>query len=70
MTYPILRFKDTPELTTILVNRPEFRSTGAGEPTTAPVPAAIANAFFDATGKRIRTMPMTPATRPGGPQRA
>ena len=60
-TYPILRYKDAPELTTILVNRPEFRSTGAGEPTTAPVPAAIANAFFDATGKRIRTMPMTPA---------
>ena len=60
-SYPILRYKDAPELTTILVNRPEFRSTGAGEPTTAPVPAAIANAFFDATGKRIRTMPMTPA---------
>jgi nicotinate dehydrogenase subunit B len=60
-SYPILRYKDAPDLTTILVNRPEFRSTGAGEPTTAPVPAAIANAFFDATGKRIRTMPMTPA---------
>jgi nicotinate dehydrogenase subunit B len=60
-SYPILRYKDAPELTTILVNRPEFRSTGAGEPTTAPVPGAIANAFFDATGKRIRTMPMTPA---------
>jgi nicotinate dehydrogenase subunit B len=60
-SYPILRYKDAPELTTVLVNRPEFRSTGAGEPTTAPVPGAIANAFFDATGKRIRAMPMTPA---------
>ena len=37
------------------------RSSGSGEPATAPVAAAIANAFFDATGKRIRTMPMTPA---------
>ena len=45
----------------MLLNRPELRSSGAGEPATAPVAAAIANAFFDATGKRIRTMPMTPA---------
>ena len=60
-SYPILRFKDAPEITTVLLNRPELRSSGAGEPATAPVAAAIANAFFDATGKRIRTMPMKPA---------
>jgi nicotinate dehydrogenase subunit B len=60
-SYPILRYKDAPEMTITLLNRPELRSSGAGEPATAPVPAAIANAFFDATGKRIRTMPMTPA---------
>jgi CO/xanthine dehydrogenase Mo-binding subunit len=60
-SYRILRYKDTPSLTTVLVNRPEERSSGAGEPATAPVPAAIANAFFDATGKRVRQMPMTPA---------
>jgi nicotinate dehydrogenase subunit B len=59
-SYPILRYKDAPEITTVLINRPELRSSGAGEPATAPVAAAIANAFFDATGKRIRTMPMTP----------
>ena len=60
-SYPILRYKDAPEITTVLVNRPDQRSSGSGEPATAPVAAAIANAFFDATGKRIRTMPMTPA---------
>jgi CO/xanthine dehydrogenase Mo-binding subunit len=60
-SYPILRYKDVPEITTVLLNRPELRSSGAGEPATAPVAAAIANAFFDATGRRIRTMPMTPA---------
>jgi nicotinate dehydrogenase subunit B len=60
-SYPILRYKDAPEITYTLLNRPELRSSGAGEPATAPVAAAIANAFFDATGKRIRTMPMTPA---------
>jgi len=59
-SYPILRYKDAPKITSVLVNRPEERSSGAGEPATAPVPAAIANAFFDATGKRIRQMPMTP----------
>ena len=59
--YQILRYKDTPEITYTLLNRPELRSSGAGEPATAPVAAAIANAFFDATGKRIRVMPMTPA---------
>ena len=36
--------------------------TGAGEPPTAPVAAAVANAFFDATGVRIRQAPMNPAT--------
>jgi nicotinate dehydrogenase subunit B len=61
VAYPILRFKDAPEVTYSLLNRPELRSSGSGEPATAPVAAAIANAFFDATGKRIRTMPMTPA---------
>jgi nicotinate dehydrogenase subunit B len=60
-SYPILRFKDSPEVTTIVVNRPDIASTGAGEPPTAPTPAAIANAFFDATGVRIRQNPMTPA---------
>jgi nicotinate dehydrogenase subunit B len=59
--YQILRYKDTPDVTVVLVNRPDQRSSGAGEPAIAPVAGAIANAFFDATGKRVRQMPMTPA---------
>jgi CO/xanthine dehydrogenase Mo-binding subunit len=34
--------------------------SGAGEPTSRPVAAAIANAIFDATGVRLRRAPFTP----------
>jgi len=33
---------------------------GAGEAALVPVPAAIGNAIFDATGARLRDVPMTP----------
>jgi CO/xanthine dehydrogenase Mo-binding subunit len=59
--YPILRFSDVPESIAItLLNRSDKPMLGAGEATTSPVAAAIANAIFDATGKRIRSLPMTP----------
>jgi CO/xanthine dehydrogenase Mo-binding subunit len=60
VSYPILRFMDAPKVSTRIVQRLDLASTGSGEPTNVPVPAAIANAFFDATGVRIRTAPMTP----------
>ena len=60
-TYPILRFKDSPLVYTKIVQRTDLAPTGSGEPPTCPVPASIANAFFDATGVRIREAPMTPA---------
>jgi CO/xanthine dehydrogenase Mo-binding subunit len=59
-TYPSLRFKDAPAITAVVVNRPDKASSGSGEPALAPVAAAIGNAFFDATGDRIRQAPMTP----------
>jgi nicotinate dehydrogenase subunit B len=61
VTYPILRFADTPKVTTIVVQRLDQPSNGAGEPAEAAVPAAIGNAFFDATGVRLTQMPMNPA---------
>jgi CO/xanthine dehydrogenase Mo-binding subunit len=60
VTYPILRFKDAPKVTPIVITRPDTVMSGAGDYTNAHVPAAIANAFFDATGVRIRQHPMTP----------
>jgi CO/xanthine dehydrogenase Mo-binding subunit len=60
VTYPVLRFKESPKVTTVVVQRLDLPPSGSGEPTTAAVPAAIANAFFDATGVRLYRYPMTP----------
>ena len=57
----MLRIKDAPKVTPISVSLQDMGARGAGEPPTVPVAAAIANAFFDATGVRIRSAPMTPA---------
>jgi CO/xanthine dehydrogenase Mo-binding subunit len=59
-TYPILKFSDVPDLDIVLINRPEMAALGAGEPSIIPVPAAIANAIFDAVGVRLREAPFTP----------
>jgi CO/xanthine dehydrogenase Mo-binding subunit len=60
-TYPILDIVEMPEtIDVVLINHPEIAPSGAGEPSTRPVAAAIANAVFDATGVRIRRVPFTP----------
>jgi nicotinate dehydrogenase subunit B len=58
--YPILRFPDVPELDILLIDRKDVAPLGAGELSTVPVPAAIANAIFAATGIRLREAPFTP----------
>lgn len=59
-TYPILRFSEVPEIETHLMDRRSERALGAGEASTGPTPAAIANAIFDASGIRVRDIPFTP----------
>ena len=60
-SYPILEMPDAPEsIEVVLIDRPELAPTGAGEPTIRVIPAAVANAFFDATGVRLRTAPLNP----------
>jgi nicotinate dehydrogenase subunit B len=61
LTYPIMRFKDSPKVTPIVVQRTDLQPRGVGEPVSMAATAALANAFFDATGVRMRTAPMTPA---------
>ena len=43
-----------------MINIPGEVSWGAGEPTATTIPAAIANAIYDATGARVRSVPFTP----------
>ncbi len=59
VSYPVLRFAEHPEVTPIVVPRRD-PSLGAGEEALAAVGAAIANAFYDATGVQLTEYPMTP----------
>jgi CO/xanthine dehydrogenase Mo-binding subunit len=60
-TYPILDMTEVPDaIDVVLVGNKPGRSYGAGEPTTRPMGAALGNALFDATGRRLRRIPFTP----------
>jgi CO/xanthine dehydrogenase Mo-binding subunit len=58
-SYPVLRFGEHPEVTPVVVRRND-PPIGAGEEVLPAVGAAVANAFFDATGTRLTEYPMTP----------
>lgn len=60
-SYPILDITEVPDaIDVVLVGNKPGRTYGAGEPSTRPVAAALANALFDATGRRLRRVPLTP----------
>jgi CO/xanthine dehydrogenase Mo-binding subunit len=59
-TYPILKFPDVPQIDIELIDRPNERPWGVGEPSSATVSAAISNAVFDAIGVRLRSVPFSP----------
>lgn len=58
-SYPILRFTEIPKVEITLLDHPELPSLGAGETAQGPTAAAIANALCDATGIRVRDLPLT-----------
>ena len=58
--YRLPRFSDVPVLETVLLDRPDLPSAGAGEGSLVGVAPAIANALFDATGVRLRSLPLVP----------
>jgi nicotinate dehydrogenase subunit B len=59
-SYPILRFREAPEIETVLLQRPGLPFLGVGEGAMGPAPAAISNAIYDAVGVRMRRIPFTP----------
>lgn len=58
-TYLILRFPEVPDILMELINRPSEPPWGVGEPSACLPPPAISNAFFDAVGLRLRSVPFT-----------
>ena len=56
--YEVPRLRDVPELDIHLLNRPDLASAGGGETPIIAVAPAIANAVFQATGRRVRAMPI------------
>jgi len=59
-SYPILSFREVPVIEVLHMPRPGEAPLGAGESSSVPGTAAIANAIFDATGVRFRQPPFTP----------
>lgn len=57
--YPILTFPEAPAVQVVLIDRPDQPSYGAGEAASAPVAAVLANAVYDVTGVRLRSVPFT-----------
>jgi isoquinoline 1-oxidoreductase len=56
--YRVPRFQDLPKVEVLLLDRKDLDPVGAGETPIIAVAPAMANAIFDATGKRVRSMPL------------
>jgi nicotinate dehydrogenase subunit B len=56
--YRVPRFSDVPRIETVLLDRKDIPSAGAGETPIVGIAPAVGNAIFNATGTRLRAMPM------------
>jgi isoquinoline 1-oxidoreductase len=68
--YRVPRFADVPPIEIVLLDRKDLPSAGAGETPIVGVAPAIGNAIFDATGVRIRSLPMIPRGLPSSTSQA
>lgn len=58
--YRVPRFSDAPQIEVVLLDRKDLPSAGAGECPIVGIAPAVGNAIFDATGVRLRTLPLVP----------
>ena len=58
--YRVPRFSDVPQIEAVLLDRKDIPSAGAGETPIMAVAPAIGNAIFNATGTRLRGLPLIP----------
>ena len=58
--YRLPRFRDIPEIEAVLIDRKDIPPAGAGETPIVGLAPAIGNAIFDATGIRLRNLPLVP----------
>jgi isoquinoline 1-oxidoreductase len=65
-SYRVPRFRDVPQTETVLLDRKDIPSAGAGETPIMAVAPAIGNAFFDAVKVRLRDLPLLPERRLAG----
>ena len=56
--YPVVRMNESPQIDITLVDNPGEKPGGIGEPVTAMIAPAVANALFAGTGKRLRKLPL------------
>ncbi len=59
-SYRVPRFRDVPEIEAVLLDRKDIPSAGAGETPILGIAPAVGNAIFDATGIRLKDLPMVP----------
>jgi nicotinate dehydrogenase subunit B len=58
--YRVPRFSDTPKIEVVLLDRKDLPSAGAGETPIVGLAPAVGNAIFNATGIRLRALPLVP----------
>lgn len=63
--YRVPRFSDVPKMETILLDRPDLPSAGAGEAPIVAIAPAVASATFSLTGRRLRSLPLNGGGGPG-----